>query len=64
MIDAKTIKYKDRTYFLEFERDMPDYTVGYTGHYDLISITTEEGRELKGLINGNIEQAIFEQIYL
>ena len=43
---------------------MPDYTVGYTGHYDLISITTEEGRELKGLINGNIEQAIFEQIYL
>jgi len=64
MIDAKTIKYKDRTYFLEFQRDMPDYTVGYTVSLELISITTEEGRELKGLINSNIEEAIFEQIYL
>lgn len=64
MIEFRTLKHKDRLYYLEYEKEEADYTVGYLGGYTLISITTEDGRELKNLINSNIEEAIFEELYL
>lgn len=64
MLDTTTLKYNDRTYYIEYEKEAADYSVGYAGNYSLVSVTTENGRELRNLINSNIEEAIFEQIYL
>lgn len=64
MLDTRTLIYNDRTYYIEYEQDAADYSVGYKGNYFLVSVTTEDGRELKNLINSNIEEAIFEKLYL
>jgi hypothetical protein len=64
MIHSATLDHNDRTYYIEYEKDAADYSVGYAGNYSLVSVTTEDGRELKNLINSNIEEAIIEQIQL
>jgi hypothetical protein len=64
MLDTTALKYNDRTYFIEYEREAADYSVGYKGDCFLVSVTTEDGRELKNLINSNIQEAILEQIQL
>jgi hypothetical protein len=64
MIHSATLDHNDRTYYIEYEKEAADYSVGYAGNYSLVSITTEDGRELKNLINSNIEEAIIEQIQL
>ena len=64
MLDTRTLMYNDRTYYIEYEQDAADYSVGYKGSCFLVSVTTEDGRELKNLINSNIEQAIIEKLEL
>ena len=64
MLDTRKLMYNDRTYYIEYEQDAADYSVGYKGNNFLVSVTTEDGRELKNLINSNIEQAIIEKLEL
>ena len=64
MIHTTTLDHNNRTYYIEYEKETADYSVGYAGNYSLVSVTTEYGRELKNLINSNIEEAIIEQIQL
>ena len=64
MIHSATLDHNDRTYYIEYEKEAADYSVGYAGNYSLVSVTTQDGRELKNLINSNIEEAIIEQIQL
>ena len=64
MIHTTTLDHNNRTYYIENEKETADYSVGYAGNYSLVSVTTEYGRELKNLINSNIEEAIIEQIQL